>query len=66
VSASLCLPSSSPSELLVDANRQQPVKRDNVIGAKDQRTPSGPTGVMTRIKLPEDMTAPTIKRNAAK
>ena len=25
------------------------VKRDNVIGAKDQRTTSGPTGDMTRI-----------------
>ena len=42
------------------------VKRANVIGAMDQRTTSGPTGVMTRIKQAEDMTAPTIKRNAAK
>jgi hypothetical protein len=41
------------------------VKRDNVIGARDQRTTSGPTGVMTRIKKAEDMTAPTIKRVAA-
>jgi hypothetical protein len=36
------------------------VKRANVIGARDQRTTSGPTGVMTRIKQAEDMTAPTI------
>ena len=42
------------------------VTRDNLIGATDQRTTSGPTGVMTRIKQAEDMTAPTIKRNTAK
>jgi hypothetical protein len=36
------------------------VKRDNVIGARDQRTTSGPTGIMTHIKQAEDMTAPTI------
>jgi hypothetical protein len=29
------------------------VKRDNVIGAKDQRTTSGPTGDMTRIDRPK-------------
>ncbi|MGC2223145.1 MAG: hypothetical protein WA624_12645 [Methylocella sp.] len=40
------------------------VKCANVIGARDQRTTSGPTGVMTRIQQAEDMTAPTIKRNA--
>src|ERR1700704_469780 len=27
------------------------VKRANVIGARDQRTTSGPTGVMTRINM---------------
>ena len=42
------------------------VKRDNVIGERDQRITSGPTGVITRIKQAEDMTAPTIKRNTAK
>jgi hypothetical protein len=42
------------------------VKRDNVIRARDQRTTSGPTGVMTRIKQAEDMTASAIKRNTAK
>jgi hypothetical protein len=36
------------------------IKRDNVIGARDQRTTSGPTGIMTHIKQAEDMTAPTI------
>ncbi len=39
---------------------------DNAIGARDQRTTSGPTGVMTRIKQAEDMTASAIKRNTAK
>jgi hypothetical protein len=29
------------------------VKRANVIGARDQRTTSGPTGVMTRIDRPK-------------
>jgi hypothetical protein len=29
------------------------VKRDNVIGARDQRTTSGPTGVMTLINRPK-------------
>jgi hypothetical protein len=29
------------------------VKRANVIGARDQRTTSGPTGVMTRINRPK-------------
>jgi len=42
------------------------VKRDNVIGARDQQATSGPPGVMTRIKQAEDMTASTIKRNTAK
>jgi hypothetical protein len=42
------------------------VKRDNVIGARDQRTTSGPTGVIDPHQQAEDMTAPTIKRNTAK
>jgi ABC-2 type transport system ATP-binding protein len=28
-------------------------KRENVIGARDQRTTSGPTGIMTRINRPK-------------
>ena len=35
------------------------VKRENVIGARDQRTTSGPAGIMTHIGRP-NMTAPTI------
>jgi hypothetical protein len=29
------------------------VKRDNVIGARDERTTSGPTGIKTRINRPK-------------
>jgi len=39
------------------------VKRANVIGARDQRTTSGRQDPHRQA---EDMTAPTIKRNAAK
>ena len=42
------------------------VKRANVIGARDQRTTSGPAGRQNPHRQAEDMTAPTIKRNAAK
>jgi hypothetical protein len=42
------------------------VKRANVIGARDQRTTSGPAGRQDPHRQAEDMTAPTIKRNAAK
>jgi hypothetical protein len=42
------------------------VKRANVIGARDQRTTSGPAGRQNPHRQAEDMTAPTIKRIAAK
>jgi hypothetical protein len=42
------------------------VKRANVIGARDQRTTSGPAGRQNPHRQAEDMTAPTIKRTAAK
>ena len=42
------------------------VKRDNVIGGNGSANNIRANGVMTRIKQAEDMTAPTIKRNAAK
>jgi hypothetical protein len=29
------------------------IKRENVIGARNQRTTSGPTGVMTHINRPK-------------
>jgi hypothetical protein len=41
-------------------------KRANVIGARDQRTTSRPAGRQDPHRQAEDMTAPTIKRNAAK
>ena len=36
------------------------IKRANVIGAKDQRTTSGPAGRQDPHRQAEDMTAPTI------
>jgi hypothetical protein len=41
-------------------------KRENVIAARDQRTTSGPPGRHNPHQQAEDMTAPRIKRNAAK
>jgi hypothetical protein len=37
-------------------------KRDNVIGARDQRTTSGPKGIFDPHPQAEDMTAPAINR----
>ena len=59
------LPSKTKTSTTYEAETATTVVSDPIDGAAPEPA-NAPTGVMTRIKQAEDMTAPTIKRTAAK